>query len=219
MMMKRPVNSLSLRLLPAILCIAAAAGCGGGAEEGRTQDSSERIKVPGYTVLPPEGDGWSGVTGPGNSNIVFVKRIGGRSPQPTTVSALAMAMDVGERRFKSPEELASWVQKEDLVSEGRMKVISTNVTPEASGEVCGVRFETVMTETGVPNFPGRVFTTVIKGRVLVHPKKPQFLVVLCGSTRTLSGEIAPPVDREINPFLDSIEFHAVKLRQARKVSD
>ena len=196
----------SVRLLSVLMN-----GCASQPPQIPVNNPDERFVFNGFTVLPPEGLGWSWVGRPGQDkssffNTTFVKQDGDR-----TYVARAWLLDAGGRDNSDLENLMDWLKTSDMLREGpRQKGITHDLREDHSlGTPC-VRYDFDAEDTRPVNRPGMVFDLDGHGFACPHPKNPGVLAQIGYSRRTPKGQPYLAGLNEGERFMKSIKFTAVR---------
>jgi hypothetical protein len=212
-------TTFTVGLLAAALGAAACAGP--TAEARRVTDTSRRVSLRGFSVLPPHGPDWFEVPAMtaeinrigATYGLVFMKGYR-RQPPATPVEAQAvLAMVIATAVGPAPPEALL----DDAISRRRAGVGHGRFGPGAldavaerwAGASCR-RYEFSLEDHGHPRFPASVFVLSGRGRLCAHPHDAGLVVDAHVTQRTLRGLAPAPVSAEVQPFLDSLAFTTVR---------
>jgi hypothetical protein len=207
----------------AAVALGAAACAGPGADPRPVTDATRRVALRGFSVLPPRGPDWFEAPAMsaelrrvgGTYGVVFVKGFRDRPPTTPAEAQAVLAMVIATPVGTAPSEALL----DDAISRRRAGLGQGRFGPGAldavterwAGAACR-RYEFSLEDYGGhPRFPNAVFVLSGRGRLCTHPHATTGLVVDAHfSQRTLRGLTPAPVSAEVQPFLDSLVFTAVR---------
>ena len=187
-------------------------------------DRSERIGIPGVSVLPPQGEDWFlfPESGPDDSLIRFVQRVGlvppVRAEDARQVLAGVAVQDSGNAAPRTPAQFLADFNGE-YFKDGKMRVREMLTSrqrlvrleaglDDAMGATC-VRYNRLTEIVGqFPQFPDLVALTSTRGLLCSHPSWPQYEIDVTYQQIYAKGQPALPRDAESDAFLGSVRFTA-----------
>ena len=194
-------------------------------------DPTQRLDLPGLSILPPQGDNWFRASLPpppeeleAVSLITFVKKLPDAPParpeDARLVLAAVGASDLKGQRFDTPAQFLQFI-KADFENFGtltgemvtrRQRLLGLEVAVDESlGATC-VRYRRVTEFTGESmrwRFPDALFTFATRGFVCLHPDRTRPMMIDVRYDQTyLKGQEPLPIDAEVEPFLKSPVFTA-----------
>ena len=185
-------------------------------------DFSDRRECLGFSVLPPKGDNWSigsfpnvaqsAELGPRLCSLLFVKMVADNGTPKGSHTAFALGwISKPNHVIQTADELLSTVErqmKQDLLPRYRLLQHEAQVD-NSLGSTC-VRYERMVEDLRVPQFPGSVFIETDKGYECIHPTASTFVVFISYSERFLKGQKPLVLEEEIAPFFKSLLFAPIK---------
>jgi hypothetical protein len=166
-------------------------------------DPTQRLEVPGVSILPPQGDKWFIAvppTRPEPGSLILVQFTKTLQDQPVarpedlhTVLASVTVTDLKGARFENAQALRMAVAyalgREPEGSPRRdYRVLSLRTNVEASLDPMCVKYDLETEERGVPRFPDSIFVLAAFGVRCIHPYWPDYLVDVVASQRHLQGQ-------------------------------
>ena len=190
----------------------AAIGVGGTVSAGPVPvtDSTRRVVLEVFSVLPPKGEDWFVLEQAAN-RIRFAKLFREAASRGDTAFALVDALTLNVR-FQSPAEFLEFVEKspiEDRVLQRWRPLGSKFKLDSSRGSTC-VQYEGAFEDAAVPQSPGSVFIINTHGFDCLHPHRPGVVVRISYGTRFLQGVPPPSIQAEVEPVLESLVFTPVK---------
>lgn len=195
------------------------------------RDPTQRLDLPGVSVLPPKGANWFLTYVPPKpdvplvSLVTFVKKP--REEPPTrpadarVIYARVTAADLQDPgmqappAFETPAAFLDWLKQsaEKRVGEmvtGRQRLIEHDATLDDSlGATCA-RYRRVTELPGLGSFRESVFILATRGLFCLHPHWPRYLMDIGYTQLHLKGEGPLPLDAEVEPFLRSPVFTSTR---------
>ena len=190
-------------------------------------DPTQRLDLPGLSILPPRGDNWFRASLPPVpeeletvSLIWFVKKLQDAPPaRPEDVRIVFTAVtarDLRGRRFGTPAQFLQFIKDDEKLMGERITRRSRLLAHEAAidgslGAVC-VRYHRLTEFTGEAmqwRFREALFNTVSRGFFCLHPDRARSLMIDVRYDQTyLKGQEPLPLDLEVEPFLKGPVFTA-----------
>jgi len=191
------------------------------------RDPTQRLDVPGLSILPPQGDNWFRASFPPPpeeletvSLIWFVKKLQDAPParpeDARIVFAAVTARDLKGQRFDTPAQFLQFIKGEEKLT-GEMVTRRSRllghevVVDESLGATC-VRYLRVTEFTGESmqwRFRDALFITASRGFFCLHPDRTRSMTIDVRYDQTyLKGQEPLPLDAEVEPFLKSPMFTA-----------
>ncbi|HEU5303959.1 MAG TPA: YncE family protein [Gemmatimonadales bacterium] len=195
--------------MPWLLIVALlAAACSTGPDLTPVPRSGQRMQFDGFSVLPPQGDGWYvAPTLPKDevwrSVAGFVKQ--GSSDAGAAIWATAAVANI-DTPFPTREQLLQQLlrSRETELRGGRFRLLEFRSAP---GPTPGChRYDAVAEDRAVPEFPGVVFVLSLRHALCLHPNAPTLAVNIAYSERRRQGQPAAKIEGEGEPFLTSLQF-------------
>jgi len=200
----------------------------------------QRYELQGFSFLPPAGENWFIVSPSHPSHLVellptaaqvllIIKKLR-ESPRTrpeenqTIYAAVVTTITLGELSFEPTEYLrykARQLEEQYTVDTktGRFRPVEFKASTDNSLGTDCVRFDRVVEDHRVQQFPGTAFIMADHGFLCPHPDFPRFIVKLWYSQRYLRGEQPLPVEKEITPFLKSLVFTPIRPLEAKGGED
>jgi hypothetical protein len=190
-------------------------------------DSTQRLELPGLSVLAPKGENWFIAPLPPKSDnpavplVAFVKRLAEKPPTRAAdarlVSARVIVFDLRDPRMQAPAAFESatifvdWLKQgaEKLTGgmvTGRQRLIQQDAFPDNSFGATCARYRRVTELSGWGQFQESIFLLTTRGWFCLHPHWPHYMIDAGHSQLHLKGEEPVPLDAEIEPFLKSPLF-------------
>ncbi len=216
--MQRVVFLRFLILLVALVYV----GCAGNphAVTVPVTNPDQRIFYAHFSFLPPNGNNWKTTNGPAKKKfrgskialIHFAKPLSEHLPvtalEAETVVAGATIHIFSEGENISQDMLVEY--KKSIWSfpynHPRYSTIDFQHTFEDSNGASCIRYDTKAEDKRVPRFPGSIFIFHNWGISCVHPKYKKEIYTLNASQRYLKGESPTNLNKEFEPFLNSLQF-------------
>ncbi|HXG51768.1 MAG TPA: hypothetical protein VNN77_10225 [candidate division Zixibacteria bacterium] len=195
------------------------------------RDPTQRLDLPGLSVLPPKGENWFIAPLPPKSDnpavplVGFVKRLSEKPPTQAVdarlVSARVTVYDLRDPRTEAPAAFENatafvdWLKKGAEKGIGRMvtgrqRLIEHDATLDDSFGATCARYRRVTELSGWGRFQESIFILATRGWFCLHPHWPQYMIDAAYTQVHLKGEEPVPVDVEIEPFLRSPLFTATR---------
>lgn len=208
----------------AATCVAVAGCAASGSALRPVTDRSERVEIPGVSVLPPPGPTWflfpvpPADGAPAGATIRFVKQLRDTPParpeDDRLVYAAVFTVDLG-RTFPTPAAFVAHFEKEfeggpGAMITGRQRLVAFDAALDESLRATCVRYRRVTEMTGLPRFPAATYMLATRGFYCAHPRWPQYAVNVFASQMYLNGSDPLPIDGEIAAFLASPVFNAAR---------
>lgn len=175
-------------------------------------DPSQRLHLLGFSVLPPQGGNWYLLASPGPKAKAtgFMKQTGRHLH---TVLAVAGSVELGSKRFTTPEGFLAFVTEYDKknTSAKRFKVLESSYVLDHNHHTpyC-TRIDKLVEDHGVPRFPGIVFYMTSHDVTCIHPNHPNLAIRLGYSQRAPRRDELLDLHSECEPFIKSLEFTSVE---------
>ena len=190
----------------------AAIGVGSAVSAGPVPvtDSTGRIVLEVFSVLPPKGEDWFVLEQAAN-RIRFAKLSREAASRGDTAFASVDGL-ILNATFQSPAEFLEFVEKSPIEERvlQRWRLLRSGFKLDSSlGPTC-VQYEGVFEDAAVPQFPGSVFIINTRGFDCLHPHRPGVVVRISYGTRFLQGIQPPSIEAEVEPFLKSLVFTLIK---------
>jgi len=188
----------------------AAIGVGSAVSAGPVPvtDSTGRIVLEVFSVLPPKGEDWFVLEQAAN-RIRFAKLSREAASRGDTASVDGLILNA---TFQSPAEFLEFVEKSPIEERvlQRWRPLGSKFKLDSSlGSTC-VQYEGTFEDAAVPQFPGSVFIINTRGFDCLHPHRPGVVVRISYGTRFLQGIQPPSIEAEVEPFLKSLVFTLIK---------
>lgn len=183
-------------------------GCASGPRLTPLADSTHRFELNGFSILPPTGKDWFIVAPPGGldrsmTGVLFSKGVGAMH----TIGAGAKIYTPATPQ--TLEDLRAFVL-DDARSNPRFKTVKAEVSlGRCLGSDC-VRFELVFEDHAPRDVPGRVMMLTRQGFIVPHPLAPRSYFWTEYSQRFPVASKPYPVETELEGFLTSPLFTAVR---------
>lgn len=176
--------------VPILLFSASLVVAGCGPHLRPISDATQRVEIPGVSVLPPQGGNWfllpvsprEGI--PTDALIRFGKKLWDAPPTRSEDERLVyvglFSMDLEERRFTTRAEFlehfkGGWPHTGEMIT-GRQRLVGLEATLDDSlGATC-VRYSRLTELTGTPRFPHALFTLATRGLFCLHAHWPQYAI-------------------------------------------
>jgi len=167
-------------------------------------DPSVRKTFLGFSILPPEGQGWH-VQEQGFSLITHIKSPTNSGRYTVLVSARSRPIEL--KPAESKDFLGYVDRATPTTGEApRYQEISKKISPVTIDHAECVRVDFSTKDRGVPYASGATYTMQGFDIWCLHPHFPQMLVELSHSQR-FDKDIAPlALDKEVTSFLESLRF-------------
>lgn len=193
-------------------------------------DPTQRLHLPGFSILPPRGENWFIVQVPPHPGfpdvgvITFGKKLREGPPaepaEALVIFARVNVWDLEDLRFDSPTTFLQYM-KEDfekhlgLMVTARQRLRGFEATLDQSlGSMC-VRYSRSAEYSGVPGFAGSIFLLTTRGFRCLHAHWPRYMIDVGYSQRYLQGQGPLLIDPEVEPFLKSLVFTSTRpMKQA-----
>jgi YVTN family beta-propeller protein len=220
-------------LLPALLT---AAACGTGSQSLPSvagepiTSNTPRAASPGFSVKPPQGQGWVRLSAEAMSRqaaaykIAFGKSLGAKSTAIAGVGAIAAPVTVDNPRELLRSVADSRIKRdiEEAQKSGRFRVALSRAASAPRTDAACWREDLVAEDRGVPGHEGEAFTLTIHRIYCLHPDYPAYVIYADFSQRIAPGEQSPSAEQEGEGFLQSLEFqrlgrHIVTIPVGEKV--
>lgn len=191
---------LTLREYPlAIACLIAIGGCATTSSPRPVSESSQRLELVGFSLMPPQGSGWSvadrnpyGVTFRKELWLDVVSLEGGNSATAPRTFFMNVSVVPSERKAARPftaEYLKDTTERRfTQMQTPRMKLVSYEVDPfMAHGTEC-LRYKVRFEERDHPQLPrGAILEMTGVGFTCRHPSSPRRAIDAKYSERRLHG--------------------------------
>ena len=184
------------------------------------RDPTQRLDLPGLSVLPPQGANWFRTSVPAKPPAVFLVTFAKkpREEPPTrpadarVIYARVTAADLHDTRMQAPAAFETraafldWLKQSaqmragEMVT-GRQRLIEHDATLDGSLEATCARYRRVTELTGLGSFRESVFILATRGLFCLHPHWPRYLIDIGYTQLHLKGEDPLPLDAEVEPFL------------------
>lgn len=217
---------LQISMVLITLGLITAASAGTDADLTPIHDPTQRLELPGLSVLPPKGENWfirslPALGNPAVALVGFVKKLGERPPTGATdarlISARVIVYDLRDpimqapAAFESATALADWLKQEaEKLPRGmltdRQRLIQQDATPDNSFGATCAQYRRVTELSGWGQFQGSVFILNTRGWFCLHPHWPQYMIDAGNTQLHLKGEEPVSLETEIEPFLTSPLF-------------
>lgn len=203
-------------------------------------DPTQRLDLPGLSILPPKGENWFIAPLPPKSDnpavplVGFVKRLGEKPPTRAAdarmVSARVTVYDLRDPRMQAPAAFETATAFLDWLKQGaekatggmvtgRQRLIEHDATLDNSfGPTCA-RYRRVTELSGWGQFRESLFILTTRGWFCLHPHWPQYMIDAGYTQVHLKGEEPVLVDVEIEPFLRSPLFTSTRPMAQAPMSD
>lgn len=211
----RPRNAALKRL--ALLATAGliVAACAGGPKLIPIGDSTQRVEFDGFSILPPEGNGWLMLESPPKTvpglttKAYFIKRLTEEVTWPSKLhrlTAVIRTISYGDVKFESRAELLRHLAGEFSGQSGKTYL------DKCLARDC-VRYESTRGGLSNPHFPGFVFVISKQGFLVLHPDSPNLVINL--EYRQYYAQGKQPIsvealETEVEPFQQSLEFRPLR---------
>lgn len=204
------------------------------------RDPTQRLDLPGLSILPPKGQNWFIAPLPPKSDnpavplVGFVKRLGEKPPTRAAdarlVSARVTVYDLRDPRMQAPAAFETSTAFLDWLKQGaekgtggmvtgRQRLIEHDATLDNSfGPTCA-RYGRVTELSGWGQFRESLFILTTRGWFCLHPHWPQYMIDAGYTQVHLKGEEPMLLDVEIEPFLRSPLFTATRPIAQAPMSD
>jgi hypothetical protein len=195
------------------------------------RDPTQRLDLPGLSILPPKGQNWFIAPLPPKSDnpavplVGFVKRLGEKPPTRAAdarlVSARVTVYDLRDSRMQAPAAFETstafldWLKQGAEKSTGgmvtgRQRLIEHEATLDDSFGTTCARYRRVTELSGWGQFQESVFMLTTRGWFCLHPHWPQYMIDAGYTQVHLKGEEPVLLEVEIEPFLRSPLFTATR---------
>jgi hypothetical protein len=190
------------------------------------RDPTQRLELPGLSVLPPKGENWfirplPALGNPAVALVGFVKTLGEKPPTGATdarlISARVIVYDLRDPMMQAPAVFESatafvdWLKQEAEKLPGRMltdrqRLIQQDATPDNSFGATCAQYRRVTELIGWGQFQESVFIVTTRGWFCLHPHWPHYMIDAGNTQLHLKGEEPVSLETEIEPFLRSPLF-------------
>lgn len=166
-----------------------------------------RFAGPGYSILPPSGEGWK-LARFEQGSIEFTRSI---EPSGRVISA-AVSVDRTRKHFNSPEQFKELaiLGKRITGPPGRNKVFVYGETLDPRfGEFC-VRYLIKSVDSRAPGDGGNTEPATVQtfGYIFLHPDDPELLIDLKYSERYFTGDPDPMLNEAGMDFANGFQLEA-----------
>lgn len=201
-----------------IFIVLGVSGCAGNPFIVPVNNPEQRISYYHFSFLPPKGNNWKTTEKPHKSilfespmiTINFVKH-----PLPTTVSkgetaAATAQVHAFHRDDNINKEMLLKYSKHSLETppdDPRYKMIDAQYSVDDSYDTPCLRHKAIAEDKMVPGHSGSIFIFHVWGLTCVHPKYKNEIYILSASQRYLKGESPINLEKEYEPFLNSLQFN------------
>jgi len=173
---------------------------------------SERRQFDGFSIMPPQGEGWTVREHP-EKGIPIVFLLGPPTQdRPGTVVATVM-----QRYLDLPANILGLAESvaQDHWKEPRHSRIQFKTDVDRSLGADCIRHAASMEDRGVPGYPvGSVFILEVRGLRCVHPSDPRLVIDISYSQRFPRGQAWDAAfDAKVEPFLRSLTFTPLPVRE------
>ena len=202
-------------------------------------DPTQRLDLPGLSILPPKGENWFITPLPPKADnpavplVAFTKRL--REEPPTrpadarVVYARVTAYDLRDPRMQAPDAfetvtaflhwLRQWEKHTGEMITGRQRLIGFDATPNDSFGAKCAQYRRVTELSGLGQFQKSVFILTTRGWFCLHPHWPQYMIDVGYTQLHLKGEEPMLLDVEIEPLLRSPVFTSTRPMAQAPTSD
>jgi YVTN family beta-propeller protein len=184
------------------------ASCKTGPDLTPVPRPAQRMQFDGFSILPPQGDWYIAPTLPKDeawrSVAGFVKPASDGAPGSAIWASTAVANI--DTPFPTREQLLQQLvrNREAELRTGRFRLLEFRSAPGPSPGC--QRYDAVVEDRAVPEFPGAVFVLTLRHAICLHPNAPTLAVNMAYSERRRQGKPAVPLEGEGEPFLTSLQF-------------
>ena len=180
---------------------------------------NERLQFEGFSILPPNGQNWFiSKGGPPDKRwtvlVGFAKKLRDKPVNPAQAEmnfALVKTRSLAHLPATKPDEILRYLAQE-LENENKLgpepgisNFYAVTYIEKYQGHDC-VRYQIYYEVDNWRPFPGYVFVMETKGYLFTHPDSPTTVIGLEYDQRYLKGEKPYPLEPEVEPFLESLEF-------------
>jgi hypothetical protein len=194
-------------------------------------DPTQRLELPGLSILPPKGQNWFIAPLPPKSDnpavplVGFVKRFGENPPtrpaDARLVSARVTVYDLRDARLQAPTAFETATAFLDWLKQGaekatggmvtgRQRLIQHDATLDNSFGATCAQYRRVTELSGWGQFQESVFILTTRGWFCLHPHWPQYMIDGGYIQVHLKGEEPMSLDAEVESFLRSPLFTATR---------
>lgn len=180
---------------------------------------SGRLDFHGFSVVPPEGGGWTADAWSERGVPVSFSKGPPAPSRPRTIVAMVTETYLAlptQDRTQVMQRLVESVEREQW-GEARFKRIALETSEDRSLGADCIRYVATSEERGVPGQPvGSVFILEVRGLRCAHPSDPHLAVDISYSQRFPRGlRWDPAFDVEAEPFLRSLTFAPLPVSERR----
>jgi hypothetical protein len=208
-----------MQILRAIIVVATLSAIAAVAAAGEERD---RLRFPGFSLVPPEGNRWTATTETPHSGIqVFFSRDINKERKALGLEkhhsfvAMATADLIRELPYDNGDELLQRFTDDikNAQPPNKLKSISVAVSPQAADYAktpfCvdyNVIFED---EDRISGKKGKVFLLNWRGKRCLHLTYPELIIEISYSQRSYQGKWVTAFDKEVERFFSGLEFTPV----------
>lgn len=186
-------------------------------------DHSQRLEIPGISILPPRSINWFVIPESENGSVFadrqikFFQKLAGLRPDDPNDARLVVASvfirDTGQPTTPTPDELLrDFIGDDPTRYVGRMitprqRLVSLDAALDNTFPATCLRYTQVTEISGqFPQFPDLIGISLKRGLVCAHPQWPQFHVNVIYDQIYPKGQEPLSRDTEADVFLKSLAF-------------